>query len=208
MIDVLVRGLAVGFTIAALPPIGPVSLLCIRRTLAEGRTVGLVSGLGAATADATFGLIAGFGLTVLADMLLSHVGWLHLFGGLFLCYLGIRTMLARPTTEPLAVSSRGVVGAYASTLVITLTNPITIIYFASVFAGLGLHLTGNDYRTALLLSLGVFIGSAVWWLLLSGGTHWLRRLMNERAMRWMNRISGGIIIGFGFAILTSEWLFG
>src|SRR3712207_5845763 len=132
--SLLLRGLIIGFSIAA--PVGPIGVLCIRRTLADGRAAGLASGLGAGTADALYGCIDGFGLTFISSLLIGQQGWLKLIGGVFLCYLGIRTLLAQQSERAAAVGGMGLVGAYASTLVLTLTNPTTILSFVAVFAGL------------------------------------------------------------------------
>jgi threonine/homoserine/homoserine lactone efflux protein len=197
------RGLLIGFSIAA--PVGPIGVLCIRRTLAEGRVYGFVSGLGAATADATYGLIAGFGLTFIASFLVSQGLWLRLIGGLFLVYLGLRTFLTKPAA-PSTDTGGGrlaLTGAFASTFLLTLTNPATILSFAIVFAGLGLATGGGDYFAATLLVIGVFVGSAAWWLLLSGGVSLLRGRFDLRALSWVNRISGILIMLFGAVSLFS-----
>jgi threonine/homoserine/homoserine lactone efflux protein len=199
--SLLLQGLIIGFSIAA--PVGPIGVLCIRRTLAQGRAAGLVSGLGAATADALYGCIAGFGLTFISGLLISQQGWLKLLGGAFLCYLGIRTLLSQPAERAAAAGGMGLAGAYASTFLLTLTNPTTILSFVAVFAGLGLASMGGDYAAAVLLVLGVFCGSALWWLLLSGGVGLLRARFDIRAMRWVNRISGGVIAVFGLLALAS-----
>jgi threonine/homoserine/homoserine lactone efflux protein len=138
----LLKGLLIGFSIAA--PVGPIGVLCIRRTLTEGRLTGLLSGLGAATADACYGCIAGFGLTVISSLLIRQQFWLSLIGGLFLCYLGGKTFLAKPAETTSEPASTSFVGAYASTLFLTLTNPATILSFVAIFAGLGLANTSND----------------------------------------------------------------
>jgi len=200
-IPYLLQGGIIGLSIAA--PVGPIGVLCIRRTLAEGRVAGLVSGLGAATADALYGSIAGFGLTAISSLLVSQQAWLRLVGGLFLCYLGVRTLLARPAQQAASVKGRGIVGTYASTLFLTLTNPMTILSFAAVFAGLGLGQTRGDYVSAGLLVLGVFLGSATWWLLLSGSVGLLRARFPATGLLWVNRISGIIILGFGIVALAS-----
>ncbi len=197
----LLRGLIIGFSIAA--PVGPIGVLCIRRTLAEGRASGLVSGLGAATADAIYGCIAGFGLTFISSILVSQQGWLRLVGGGFLCYLGLRTFLARPAEQAALAEGNGLVGAYASTFVLTLTNPMTILSFAAVFAGLGVASASGNYVSAGVLVLGVFIGSALWWLTLSGSVGLFRAKFDPHGLRWVNRISGVIITGFGLLALLS-----
>ena len=203
-LPLLLRGLIIGFSIAA--PVGPIGVLCIRRTLADGRVAGLISGLGAASADAVYGCVAGFGLTFVSNFLVSQQLWLSLIGGLFLCYLGIKTFLSKPSEQAVSVASRGLPGAYASTFLLTLTNPMTILSFAAIFAGLGLANASGEYASAGILVLGVFLGSAAWWLLLSGGVGLFREKFNTGAMRWVNRISGAVIAVFGvLALLSSVW---
>jgi threonine/homoserine/homoserine lactone efflux protein len=200
--DLLLRGGLIGLSIAA--PVGPIGVLCIRRTLAEGRMSGLVSGLGAATADALYGCVAGFGLTFISAALISHLVWLRLIGGLFLCTLGIRTLLARPAEQTAAVQEGGLLRAYGSTFLLTLTNPMTILAFAAIFAGLGLAEAGGGYASAGLLVLGVFLGSACWWLLLSGIVSAFRGRFSPAGLLWVNRVSGLIILGFGiYALVTA-----
>jgi len=197
----LLRGILIGFSIAA--PVGPIGVLCIRRTLAEGRATGFVSGLGAATADAIYGCIAGFGLTLVTRFLMDQQVWLRLFGGAFLCYLGLKTVLSRPAKQAASAKGSGLAGAYGSTFLLTLTNPMTILSFAAVFAGLGLASAEGSYASAGILVLGVFAGSALWWLMLSGGVSLLQGKFNARGLEWVNWISGVIITGFGVVSLLS-----
>jgi threonine/homoserine/homoserine lactone efflux protein len=190
-----------GFSIAA--PVGPIGVLCIRRTLAEGRAMGFVSGLGAATADAAYGAIAAFGLTMVSGALVRQQGWLRLVGGVFLCYLGVRTILARPADKAAAAGGSGLVGGYVSTLGLTLTNPTTILSFAAVFAGLGLAGGQASYPAASIMVGGVFLGSALWWLTLSGVVGAFRTRVVPGALRWVNRLSGAIILVFGLLALLA-----
>ncbi len=194
-----VRGLVIGFAIAA--PVGPIGILCIRRTLAHGRLAGFVSGLGAATADAAYGAVSGFGLTFVAGFLIGQQDWLRLVGGAFLLYLGVRTFVARPTDRSADAQGTGLLGAYASTLALTLTNPMTILSFAAIFAGLGLAGAAGNYASASTLVLGVFLGSAAWWFILSAGAGAVRERMTPAGLRWVNRASGAIIAGFGLLAL-------
>ncbi len=196
----LLRGLILGFSIAA--PVGPIGVLCIRRTLANGRASGLVSGLGAASADAVYGSVAAFGLTVISSFLVERQTALRLVGGLFLLYLGVRTLLARPASETSIVASTSLGGDYATTFFLTLTNPMTIISFAAVFAGLGLTASAG-YGSALLLVLGVFLGSALWWLLLVTVVSLVRHRLTPASLRWVNIASGVIITAFGLVALGS-----
>lgn len=197
----LARGLAIGFAIAA--PVGAIGLLCIRRTLAEGRLVGFVSGLGAATADALYGAVAALGLTAVSAALVEHGDGVRLLGGIFLCCLGARTALASPVTESRAGSTRGLASAFATTLGLTLTNPTTILSFAAIFAGLGLGASAGDRGSAVLMVAGVFLGSALWWLILSGGVGFARHAMTPARLHWINRLSGALLIGFGGLALLS-----
>jgi threonine/homoserine/homoserine lactone efflux protein len=200
-ISYLFRGLVIGLSIAA--PVGPIGVLCIRRTLAEGRITGLISGLGAATADAIYGCIAAFGLAFISNFMVSQQTWLRLVGGLFLCYLGVRTWQAKPAGQAATSQAKGLAGAYVSTFLLTLTNPMTILSFAAIFAGLGLASASGGYLSAGILVLGVFTGSALWWLILSGGVGLLREKTNARGLQWVNRISAAVIAGFGLLALFS-----
>jgi threonine/homoserine/homoserine lactone efflux protein len=191
------RGLILGFTIAA--AVGPISLLVIRRTLAEGRVVGLVSGFGVATADGTYGAIAAFGLGAITDLLVGGQRILGLVGGMFLLWLAWQTARAEPTEPATAPGRRGgLAGAYLSTLGLTLTNPMTILSFAALFAGLGI--APGDIAGAASLTLGVFLGSAAWWVVL---TALVGALRSQVTKAWLGRINvaSGIVIG-AFAVVA------
>jgi threonine/homoserine/homoserine lactone efflux protein len=194
------RGLVLGFTIAA--AVGPISLLVIRRTLAEGRVVGLVSGLGVATADGTYGAIAAFGLTAVTDLLVDWRRALGVIGGAFLLWLAWRTFTAVPGDAADPDRRRGLPGAYLSTLGLTLTNPMTILSFAALFVGLGV--TGGDPAGATVLTLGVFAGSALWWVVLTTVVSAFRSRLTPSGMRRVNMASGLLIGTFAVvAIATS-----
>ena len=195
----LLRGLIIGFSIAA--PVGPIGVLCIRRTLAEGRIHGLVSGLGAATADAIYGCIAGFGLTFISNFLISQQIWLRLIGGGFLCFLGVTTFLSKPSEQAASATGNGLFNAYVSTFFLTVTNPMTILSFAAIFAGFGVGSANGSYVSAAILVLGVFIGSALWWLVLSGSVSMFRTKFTPAGLQWVNRISGIILTGFGIVAI-------
>ena len=195
----LLKGLLIGFSIAA--PVGPIGILCIQRTLTAGRTTGLITGLGAASADAVYGCIAGFGLTWISQFLLAQKTWLQLGGGVFLAYLGLKAWLARPGSDSQRASTPGFLQAYVSTFFLTLTNPMTILSFMAVFAGLGIAATTGNYRDAAMLVLGVFCGSAVWWLLLSFGVGIFRSRPSAGSLRWINRLSGTILLVFAAAAI-------
>lgn len=191
----LLKGILLGFSIAA--PVGPIGVLCIRRTLANGMGSGVFSGLGAATADALYGSIAALGLSVIANFLLDYQFPLRLVGGLFLLYLGYTTYQSIPSTTAAAANSEGLTSAYVSTLLLTITNPMTILSFAAVFAGLGIVSAEGDFLSPFLLILGVFVGSMLWWLILSGTVNLLRQKFDPQRLKWINQLSGFIIAGFG-----------
>jgi len=195
------RGLVLGFTIAA--AVGPISLLCIRRTLAEGRLVGLVSGMGVATADATYGAIAAFGLTAITDLLVDWRRALGLVGGAFLLWLAWRTFRSVPSEAATAGTNgrRGLPGAYLSTLGLTLTNPMTILSFAALFVGLGV--TGGDAAGAASVTLGVFAGSAAWWVVLVTAVGALRSRLSTTGLRRVNEMSGVLIGAFAVIAVAS-----
>lgn len=202
-ISFFARGLIIGLAIAA--PVGAIGLLCIRRTLADGRLTGFVSGLGAATADACYGAVAALGLTSISDALIDHDNWVRLIGGLFLCCLGIRTAIATPAIRTAARSRAGLLSAYGSTFALTLTNPSTILSFVAVFASIGLDEATSNRWSAGLLVLGVFLGSALWWLILSSGVGLLQRSITPTTMRWINRLSGTALFAFGVLAIVSVW---
>ena len=196
----LLKGFIIGFAIAA--PVGPIGILCIRRTLADGRLTGFFSGLGAASADMSYGAVAAFGLTAFQNLLMGAQYWLHLIGGLFLIYLGIRTFLTKPPNKASAESlNHNLFQAYLSTLVLTLTNPATIISFTVIFAGLRLGEAHGNFLSAGLLVGGVFFGSSVWWLTLSLIVGLFRERFTPSWMFWVNRLAGTIILAFGFFAL-------
>ena len=194
------KGFVIGISIAA--PVGPIGVLCIRRTLSEGRTSGLVTGLGAATADAFYGSIAGFGLTFVSNFLIHQQSWLRLIGGLFLCYLGLKTFWTRPP-HPVALTDRkGFVSIFTSTFFLTLTNPMTILSFAAIFAGLGVGSTHGNYVSAAVMVFGVFTGSLLWWYILSRGVSFLGEKFNLARIHYIHWISGVILLAFGVIALT------
>ena len=197
----LIKGLILGFSIAA--PVGPIGVLCIRRTLSSGMRNGFISGLGAATADAIYGSVAALSLSVVSAVLLDHQFYLRFIGGVFLLYLGYTTYKSIPSKTAARANSKGLLGAYASTLLLTITNPMTILSFAAVFAGLGIGTAGENYRSSLLLILGVFIGSMLWWSILCGMVNVLRHKFDQQRLKWVNQLSGIIIANFGIYCIFS-----
>jgi threonine/homoserine/homoserine lactone efflux protein len=195
----LLKGLIIGVSIAA--PVGPIGVLCIRRSLRDGMTAGFTAGLGAATADAAYGAVAGFGLTAISGFLILHRFWIGMLGGAFLCYLGVRAFVSQPAAERVPEKRGRLLSVYASTLLLTLANPSTILSFAIVFAAFGLG-ASIDYAAAAALVTGVFLGSAVWWFVLSGGVSMVRNRVNTSWMRVVNRVSGVVLVAFGLYTLA------
>lgn len=190
------KGLAFGFVLAA--TVGPMWALCFRRTLASGTLAGFVSGMGIAVADGLYGAVAAFGLTAISGFLLQQQRALALVGGAFLLYLGAKALLARPValnSDPGGEPRESLAAAFASTLGLTLANPPTILAFLAIFAGLGLGSSG-DYAAASLVVLGVFLGSAVWWVILATAAGRLRARLGPAPARAINVVSGLTILGF------------
>jgi len=194
------KGLIIGFGMAV--PIGPVGILCIRKTLADGHSRGLIIGLGAATADSLFGSIAAFGLTFVSDVIASQHFWLRLVGGGILLFLGIRTFRAKRKDPVMPYENKGLLGSYLSAFLLVLTNPVTIFAFVAVFAAFGL---GHKLFivSAFILVLGVFTGSGLWFLILSYVATTFRKKLDSDGLRWVNRIAGVLIILSGAAALVS-----
>jgi threonine/homoserine/homoserine lactone efflux protein len=191
----LVRGLFIGFSVAA--AVGPITVLTMRRTLAHGRVYGLASGLGVAAADASYGAVAAFGLSAIASILIGIRTPLALVGGVFMIWLAIRTITARPAITAAADPDErpGLGPAFLSIYGLTMTNPMTILSFGAIFASLGL--AGKTPLDATLLTVGVFLGSGLWWVLLTAGVSLLRERLTPRVLGWVNRVSGTVILVFG-----------
>jgi threonine/homoserine/homoserine lactone efflux protein len=197
----LIKGIVLGFSIAA--PVGPIGILCIRKTLQFGRLSGFFSGLGAALADMIYGSIAAFGLTIISNALLASQFWLKMIGGIFLVYLGIKTFFSKSMKqEDKKLTRQTLLKDFITTFFLTLTNPMTIIAFLGIFAGLGLSNTNGNLLQASFLVIGVFLGSSLWWLVLSEFVTFFRKKIEEKMMRLINRIAGFIIFGFGIFALS------
>src|SRR5262245_27885855 len=197
MQNLFVKGLIVGFCLAA--PVGPIAALCVQRTIAKSWLSGMVSGLGAAAADALYGAIAAFGATIISEFLITERSWLQRIGGVILILMGLRLLLmkAKPREAINGNGSRGLMGDFLSTLMLTLTNPMTFVAFAAVFTTMGIGVVrGRPILTAELVG-GVFLGSAVWWVILCGGAHLLRRHFDFRKLVTINRATGVFVIAVG-----------
>lgn len=192
---ILLKGLILGFSIAA--PVGPIGLLCMNKTLSNGKLSGFLSGIGAASADMIYGCIAAFGLSAISNFLLNQAFYIKLFGGIFLCYLGVKTFIASGKSKAKESNSKGLLNDYFSTFVLTIANPMTIISFTAVFASLGIVTAAKSFLSSSFLVLGVFLGSALWWLLLCYLVGFVGSKSNEKFIMLTNKFSGIIIISFG-----------
>jgi threonine/homoserine/homoserine lactone efflux protein len=253
VLESLIKGIAIGLFFAV--PVGPIGILCIRRSLTTGFKSGLATGLGAATADALFGAIAAFGLTGISSFLLEHKAAFNLFGGIFLCYIGVGTFRSKPAPANSEIEPHDAIGNsairgpanlsgigrdrsengarssvaypqriravatnrfstrapqrgncsikdYLSTTILTLTNPMSIVLFVAAFSSFGIGSTAG-YWSALALVIGVFAGSTVWWIILSGLISYLRTRFNQRWIQITNQLSGIIIFGSGALTLIT-----
>jgi threonine/homoserine/homoserine lactone efflux protein len=201
----LLKGIMVGIVIAV--PVGPVGVLCVRRTIFQGKLAGFVSGLGAATADAIFGFIAAFGLTFVSDWLIGYQHWLRVAGGCYLLYVGGWALLARPQVRAnLEPDAESLFRDYISTFALTLTNPITILAFLGIFSAVGLTGDKATFGRAAILVLGVWVGSLLWWLGLSFGLGSCFRSFGPRHLVWINRGSGLILFLSGAALLAVPFI--
>jgi threonine/homoserine/homoserine lactone efflux protein len=200
-LGIFVRAVLVGLAMAA--PIGPVNVLCVQRTVAHGRLVGFVSGLGAAAADALYGFVGGVGVSFVSDFLMRQRLWLRLGGGGLLIVMGLRMLIARPVREARPDTAQTLAADWLSTFVLTLSNPTTIFTFGAVFAGLGMAEAPKSPVNAAQMLLGVFTGSGLWWLVLSQGIGALRSRILEDATRKIDVVAGVVVLGMGVYFLLS-----
>lgn len=194
-----VKGMVIGFLIAA--PVGPINVLCVRRTLIHGRLAGIVSGLGAAAADTVFGALAAFGVRFITDQFIAHQFELSLVGALFLFVLGLRTLLRPPPPLEGGRDPTGLVADFTSTFLLTLTNPITIFSFIGIYVAFGIQADSRvDVGDWLLLS-GVFTGACTWWLLITNAAAMFRTRFTVVGFKWANRVAGLVILAFAVVVL-------
>ena len=197
----IIQGVLIGFVVAV--PVGPLGLLCINRALAMGALCGLFSGLGVASADALAASIAALGISFVSDFLIEHQLLLRLGGGIFLCYLGWQIYGTKPKEQPAPSDVNGMFNAYATTFFLTFSNPVTILSFIAIYAGWHVPSLQGRYIAAAMLALGVFLGSALWWIGLFVGMTVFRQSFSLRTLAWVHRVSGALIVGFGVVVLLS-----
>jgi threonine/homoserine/homoserine lactone efflux protein len=200
LVTLFVKGFVIGFIIAA--PVGPINIMCVRRTIVHGRLAGLVTGSGAALADTILGAIAIFGLAFLEQFLLHERLWLALGGSVFLVIMGIRSLLKSP---PKLVSGRdptSLIGDFTSSFALTLSNPITILSFLGIFAAFGVHpdeeIGADDWATML----GVMSGAFTWWLTVISLAGMFHGRFTVSGLIWANRITGVVMLVFAAIVMV------
>ena len=201
----LLKGIVIGFAMAV--PIGPIGIMCIRKTLSDGQKLAMVIGLGAATADLFYGCVAAFGLTFISGFLYEHRFWIRIIGGIFLIILGIRTFYKKPLEKPDNNLNKGILKSFITTFFLTLTNPLTIFAFVGIFATLGMGKVVH-LGSATLLVTGVFAGSCLWFLFLSTAVSLFRKKFSFNGLVWVNRIAGILIVLSGIFAFISVMPFG
>ncbi|MCV9910395.1 LysE family translocator [Brucella sp. HL-2] len=198
-----IKSLFLGLAIAA--PLGPIGALCINRTLERGFVAGVAGGLGTALADGVYAALAALGFAAFSNVLGMIDMPLRLVGGAFMLWLGWKSMRPSPPRTAAKISARDLIGTTAATFLLTITNPMTILSFAALFAGLGLA-SGTGPADAILVVSGVFVGSMLWWSVLSGGVALARHRLPETFAGWVSRLSGVVLIAFGLWAIGSAVL--
>lgn len=202
-IIVLSKGILIGAMVSF--PVGPIGILCLRRLLTQGPIIGIISGLGAATADVIYAIIASLGLSFISAFLIQQSILIRLISSAFLCGLGTKIFLSQPPM-PSKMVKQGIIPSYISTLFLTLTNPLTILSFLALFTALGINYATFDTSTMILLSTGVFIGSALWWLGLGALISQFHLKISYLTLQKINNLSGITIVCFGLVTLLSVLL--
>jgi threonine/homoserine/homoserine lactone efflux protein len=195
------KGIAVGLVVA--PPIGPVAVVCVQRTLSQGRIQGMISGLGAAAADGFFAFVAAFGLAVVSNFVVKEQMWLRLGGGILLCCLGARVISYKLVPRTASRARNSHVTNFASTFLLTLANPGTFLMITAIFAGFGLVKPDMEHTSASLLVIGVFAGSELSWVILCGVAERVLRLLGYGKLTWLSRAAGVILVVSGLVICLS-----
>jgi len=196
------NGLIIGFSASA--PLGPIGVLCIQKTINKGRLSGIVSGLGAASADTVFAIISGFGLTIISNFITTQQTFLRICGGIILIYLGIKIFITNPGIQIRKQSKdKKIFNDFISIFFLTISNPITLFVFAAVFAGFGIVKGESNFSSIFELVFGVLIGATIWWTILTTFINMFRSKIRLRRLLWINKISGVLIVIFGIATFIS-----
>lgn len=193
----------IGLVVAV--PVGPVNLLCLQQTLKSGVIVGLLSGLGAAVGDSLFGFVAAFGVTIVADFLMAHLHLFQTLGGFLLLFLAFRTWREHPHLEVKGGAAVQSLKGFISAFLLTITNPVTILGFVAIFAGLGLGRIGENLQEASFLVAGIFAGSGLWWVIMTNGARFLKGRLNDHHLLVINRASAILVGMFGVLAIGRNW---
>ncbi|MEA2042958.1 MAG: LysE family translocator [Bacteroidota bacterium] len=201
----IVKALSIGIAVSA--PLGPIGVLCIQRTLNKGFYSGFISGVGAATADIVYAVIAGFGISLVKDFLLENQMPIRLVGSVFLAYMGYRIFISNPAKEVRKLRNEGnnFFKDFASSFLVTLSNPITIIAFGAIFAGFDMVGQEATHFHIFLLIVFVFAGALSWWVGLILVVSTFKHKIRLRNILWINRITGILIIIFAVFIAVSAF---
>ena len=194
VVDYVLDGVLIG--LLATIPLGPIGVLCIQRTLSKGRWSGLISGLGAATSDSIYAVIASFSLSYVVNFIEKQMLWLQIFGVVLLLFLGLRIFYSNPAVELRRQRNKtnSYLQDFASTFFLTISNPLYVFLFIGFFAGFRIVEAKNHIAYQLLVVLGVFLGASLWWFLLSSVVNLFRSKINLRRLWWINKIAGGAIV--------------
>jgi threonine/homoserine/homoserine lactone efflux protein len=204
--EYFLKGIVIGFTVAV--PVGPINVLCAHRTLSHGRLSGIVSGLGAAIADTAFACIAAFGLFFLIEIIDAERVWFNSAGAVILAIAGFRTYYrAPPPKTQLALAPSNLLGDFTSTFALTLANPITIFSFITIYAAFDIHPNDKIGLADWLLLLGVFLGSMVWWSILTGFVGLFHKEFTPAGLKWANRIAGIVILACALIVAIDSYTY-
>ena len=198
-LGLFIQGMIVGFTIAV--PVGPISLVCIHRTVAGGRLHGIISGLGVATSDSFYAAVAFLGMTAISGLIIANQMVFHLVAGVVLAAVGILVFRSVPAAIKDAGNPESYARDYLALLAIAAANPLTIIFFITILPGFGVVAHGTTLIAAVPFVAGIFLGETVWWILLCGSLGSVRSRLSVDNLRWINQASGVLIAVFGAGML-------
>lgn len=202
MLNFFLKGWLIGFSVAM--PLGPIGIVCLQHTLLRGMLYGIVAGLGVAVADALYGILAGLSVTIISSFLITYQLWLQVAGVVFLWYFGVSFLREQPAKNDTEATKMSLKRVFLTTFALTFSNPMTVLCFVGIYAGLGVCSPEEGLMPVLITASGVLIGSTAWWLLLSGGVTILGRRFNRLPAHWLNRAAGMTILMFAFiASLTT-----
>jgi threonine/homoserine/homoserine lactone efflux protein len=196
-----IKGIIIGLITGA--PLGPVGILCLRTTLTNGAVYGLLSGLGSAVADSLYGFVAAFGVTFISRVLTHHQNYIRMFGAIVIVILGIRIFFSKEEKEALPLSGKNLLKSFFATFFLAISNPATVFSFLIIFASYGTKHMGSNNLARVVLVLGVFTGSALWWVVLVTAASLFRESITHKHMRLLNKTLGSITACLGIVIIIN-----